>query len=132
MYYKNKLRKLGVKLGFSISINCFDAGLSIPHYGTIVVNSRARIGKNCRLHVGVNIGASAGKREAPQIGENVYIGPGAIIFGEIKIADNVTIGANATVNKSCERTDVVLVGTPAQIVKDNYPIWWKINGLKLN
>ena len=46
----------------------------------------------------MNIGAHHDK--ASRIGNNVYIGPGAIIFGDIEIADNVSIGANATVNKS--------------------------------
>lgn len=130
MYYKLKLRRLSFKLGYTIPINCFDSGLSIPHYGTIVVNDRARIGKNCRLHVGVNIGASTGKDGAPRIGNNVYIGPGAILFGNIKIADNITIGANATVNKSFDNPNVIIAGTPAKIVKENCPSWW-VNKLDL-
>lgn len=53
-------RRLSLKLGFSIGPNIFGPGLSIPHYGTIVINPNVRIGKNCRLHTGVNIGASGG------------------------------------------------------------------------
>lgn len=52
--------KKSVQLGFSIPINCFEEGLYISHYGTIVVNSRAHIGKNCRLQEGVTIGDSRG------------------------------------------------------------------------
>jgi serine O-acetyltransferase len=78
-----KYRRLSLKLGFSIPINVFGPGLSIPHYGTIVVSKFARIGSNCRIHVGVNIGASAGEAKAPQLGHNIYIGPGAILFGDI-------------------------------------------------
>lgn len=70
---------------------------------------------------------SAGKPEAPIIGDNVYIGPGAILFGNITIADNVTIAANATVNKSCEVQNVVLAGTPAKVVKEEYECWVKFN-----
>lgn len=40
---------LGEKLGFSIGLNVFGPGLSIAHYGCIVVNSGARIGTNCRI-----------------------------------------------------------------------------------
>ena len=126
-----KFRKLSLKLGFSIPINVFGAGLSIPHYGTIIVNKATRVGKNCRLHAGVNIGASAGKKEAPKLGDNIYIGPGAILFGDIEIANNITIGANATINKSCMEEDCVLAGTPAQIIKRGFPIWWKNNKIKL-
>lgn len=87
---KYRFRKLSVKMEYSIPINVFDSGLSLPHYGAIVVNPDAKIGKNCRIHVGVNIGAHHDR--APRIGDNVYIGPGAIIFGGIEIADNVSIG----------------------------------------
>lgn len=128
---KIKYRKVSLKLGFSIPINTFDAGLSIPHYGTIIVNTNARIGRNCRIHAGVNIGASAGKKDAPILGDNVYIGPGAILFGKIEIADNVTIAANATVNKSCSEKGCVLAGTPARIVKNSFPVWWDNNGIEL-
>ncbi len=129
-YYKYKKSKLGLKLGFSIPANVFDAGLSLPHTGTIVVSKYAKVGENCRLHVCTNIGASAGKREAPIIGNNCYIGPGAILFGEISIADNTTIAANATVNKSCNVSNVVLAGTPAKIVKENYQDWTIFNNVK--
>ena len=126
-YYRLRLRHLSYKLGYSIPINVFGPGLSLPHFGTIVVNSKARVGKNCRLHVCTNIGASAGKPGAPIIGDNVYIGPGAILFGNITIANNVTIGANATVNKSIEEKNVVIAGTPAKIVKENFPNWVVFN-----
>lgn len=129
-YYKYKKSNLGLKLGFSIPANVFGAGLSLPHTGTIVVSKYAKVGENCRLHVCTNIGASAGKREAPIIGNNCYIGPGAILFGEISIADNTTIAANATVNKSCIVSNVVLAGTPAKIVKENYQDWTIFNNVK--
>ncbi len=131
IYYRIKLRNISVKLGFSIPINVFGPGLSIPHYGTIVVNPNARVGKNCRLHVGVNIGASAGNNKAPIIGDNSYIGPGAILFGDIKIGNNVTIGANSTVNKSHEKEFVVLAGSPATIVKENFKSWIEFNKINL-
>lgn len=126
-YYGVRYRRIGVKLGYTMYINCFGPGLSLPHIGTIVVNPNTRIGSNCRIQTSVNIGASAGGNESPQIGNNVYIGPGAILFGGITIANNVTIGANATVNKSCELENVVLAGSPAQIIKDNYPSWIEFN-----
>jgi len=108
-----KLRfvKLSTHLGFTIDPNVFDAGLSIAHYGSIVVNSSARVGKNCRLHSAVNIGGT------PVIGDNVYIGPGAKIFGDITIGDNVTIGANSVVNKNVP-SNVTVAGVPAKIIKE--------------
>ncbi len=125
-------RRISLKLGFSIPLNCFGAGLSIAHYGTIVINSKVKIGKNCRIHTSVNIGASAGEAKAPTLGDNVYIGPGAIIYGNIFIADNVTIAANSTVNKNCLESNVILAGSPAKIIKENMPVWWERNQLRLS
>ena len=50
------------------------------------------------------------------IGDNVYIGPGAKIFGAITIGDNVKIGANAVVNKSFG-DDISIGGIPARILE---------------
>lgn len=120
-------RKQSLKLGFSIPINVCSYGLSIAHYGTIVISAHANIGRYCRIHAGVNIGASAGRPEAPTIGDNVYIGPGAILFGAIKIANNCTIAANATVNKSFGEQHSVIAGTPAKVVKEGYQNWLEFN-----
>ena len=118
-----RLRKKQLRLGFTIPINVFGPGLSIAHYGTIVVSQDATVGNNCRLHAGVNIGASAGQAGAPCIGDNVYIGPGAILYGDIVIASNISIGANATVNKSFVKNNVVIAGTPATIVREGANAW---------
>lgn len=127
IYYNLLYRRLSIKLGFSIPINCIDAGLSIAHYGTIVIFPHVKIGKNCRIHACVNIGASSGKLKAPKIGDNVYIGPGALLFGEIEIANRITIGANSTVNKSCLTENAIIADSPAIIVKINYPDWTEFN-----
>lgn len=126
-YYDLKVRISARKLGYYIGINSCGPGLSLPHYGTIIISAEARLGKNCRVHVCVNIGRSGGDKKAPQIGDNVYIGPSCVLFGDIRIANNVTIGANATVNKSIEEENVVIAGTPAKIVKTNYPNWLEFN-----
>lgn len=130
IYYDYKYRKASRQLGYEIAINTCGPGLSLPHYGTIIISGHARIGKNCRIHSCVNIGASAGREKAPQIGDNVYIGPSCVLFGDITIASNVTIGANATVNKSFQEENVVIAGTPAEIVKKDYPNWLDFNSVK--
>lgn len=107
-------KKLGNRLGFSIPCNVFGPGLSIAHVGTIVVNSKAKVGANCRIHVCVNIGAAKHEDKAPQIGDNAYIGPGAKIFGNVSIGNNVSIGANAVVNKSFPEGNCTLIGIPAK------------------
>lgn len=117
-YYKYKHGKLGVQLGFSIPINVFGPGLRINHYGLIVINENAKIGANCDIHQGVNIGQNKNAEDVPAIGNNVWIGPGAKLFGKIVIADNIAIGANAVVSKSFEETNITIAGIPAQKVKD--------------
>lgn len=106
--------KLGLKLGFSIPENVALEGLQLPHYGTIVINGNARLGKYCRVHVDVNIGASGGTPEAPILGDYVYIAPGAKLYGDIKIADRVAIAANAAVGSSFLESDILIGGVPAK------------------
>lgn len=119
-YYKIRYRQLGVKLGLSIPLNVFDFGLSIAHYGAICVNNKASIGKYCRIHEGVTIGASGGG--APSIGDNVFIGTGAKVIGDIMIESDVAIGANAVVNKSILKRGVTVAGVPATIISTNSSI----------
>lgn len=126
-YYSLRLRKYSREMGFQIGLNSCGPGLSLPHYGTIIISAEARLGANCRVHACVNIGRSGGHKTAPQIGDNVYIGPSCVLFGNIQIPSNVTIGANATVNKSFAEENVVIAGTPAKIVKHNYPNWIEFN-----
>lgn len=104
-----------LKLGFMIPPNCFGPGLCITHVGPIVVNPSARIGKNCEINVCVNIGSNMGcdPKDAPTIGDDCFIGPGAKIFGKITIGNGVAIGANAVVNKSFPQGECILVGVPA-------------------
>ncbi len=127
MLYKNS----GIRLGFSIPLNVCGPGLSLPHYGTIVISKQARIGCNCRIHVCVNIGASGGRPEAPVVGDNVYIGPGAKLFGNIRVADNVYIGANAVVNKSIAEDGAIVGGVPAKVLKKSVKTWWQQNEINL-
>lgn len=112
--FRYRFEKLSIKLGYSIPLNSVGSGLNLAHRGTIIIAGRARIGVNARIHCGVNIGGTDGG--FPKIGDNVYIGPGAKIFGPVVIGDNVKIGANAVVNKSFPEGNCTLVGIPAKVV----------------
>lgn len=113
-YYKQSIR-----LNFEIPPFVFGAGLSIAHRGPIIINPNARIGENCRVHSGVNIGTAAGTQNAaPVLGRNCYIGPGAKLFGAVRIADGVVIAAQAVVHRSCDRKDVTLGGVPAKVIAE--------------
>ncbi len=117
-YYRLLFHNMSLKLGFSIPQNIIGAGLAIVHYGTIVISSGCTIGENCRIHACVNIGANGGESKAATIGNNVYIGPGAKIIGDIKIGDNAVIGANAVVTKDVP-DGVTVGGIPAKVISEN-------------
>ena len=114
IFYKRKLNKLGRILGIEIKENCFEKGLKIFHSGSIVVNSKAKIGKNCRIVGNVCIGNNRADGGVPKIGNNVLIGIGAIIIGDIEIADNVSIAAGAVVINSFKEEGITVGGIPAR------------------
>jgi serine O-acetyltransferase len=118
-------RRLSVRLGFLIGPNVFGPGLAIVHYGNILFDPTTRVGKNCRIHVGTQIGSSAQFTDpndnhlyTPRIGDNVYIGPGAKIYGPITIGNNCVIGANAVVTKSFPEDGLTLAGVPAKVIAE--------------
>jgi len=113
-WMRYRFNKKAVKLGFSIPLNCFGPGLRIVHRGTIVVNGNTKIGANCTIHVCINLGSKPGEKESPILGDNIYIGPGAKLYGNIVIGNNTTIGANSVVNKSFPEGNTTLVGAPAR------------------
>ena len=102
------------KLGFYIPEDVFGQGLYIPHFGSVIVNPNVRIGSFCQINNNVTIGQVGGK--CPVIGDNVFIGTGAVICGDVKIADNVWIGANSVVTKSVSESNVLVAGAPAKII----------------
>lgn len=106
--------RLAVRLGFTIPKNVFGPGLCLVHRGTIVVSPQAKVGANCRMHPSTSIGDYNG---APTLGDNVYIGPGAKLYGPITLGNNVAVGANAVVNKSFPDNSI-LGGIPARMLSD--------------
>ena len=121
IWYAFWLHRQGERLGFSISGNCFGLGLRINHFGMLIVNSHARIGKWCDINQGVNIGANGmideeGKvhLRTPIIGDYCYIGIGAKIFGDCRVGNNVRIGANAVITKDVP-DDMTALGIPMRM-----------------
>ena len=97
-----------------------DEGFYIGHHGGIFISSDAKIGKNVNISQDVTIGV-AGKGEnrgCPIIGDNVYIAPGAKLFGKIKIGNNVRVGANAVVHKDIPEGATVLSTTEIRVLNN--------------
>ena len=90
----------------------------IDHGAGVVIGETAIIGDNVLIYHGVTLGgvSSTKTKRHPTIGNNVVIGAGAKVLGDILIGDNVKIGANAVVLDDVEDNNTV-VGVPAKIVK---------------
>ena len=90
----------------------------IDHATGVVIGETAVIGDHVIVYQGVTLGgvsASKGKRH-PTIGNNVVVGTGAIVLGNITIGNNVRIGAGSVVLKDIP-DDSTVVGIPGEIVK---------------
>ena len=90
----------------------------IDHATGVVIGETAIIGDHVIIYQGVTLGgvsSSKGKRH-PTIGNNVVIGTGAIVLGNITIGNNVRIGASSVVLKDIP-DDSTVVGIPGEIVK---------------
>lgn len=123
-----RFHRFSVMLGFDIPPNVLGPGMKINHRGTIVINAHSNIGKWCDIHPGICVGdnplrdISGGKvHQVPTIGNYVFLGPGAKLFGDITIGDNVMVGANAVVNKDVA-SDMVVYGNPMNIQPSNHNV----------
>ena len=117
-YYLFKLRRLQLKYQTFIPMYTCGKGLSIAHIGGIRLNGNARLGEYCRIQEGVTIGATDGSKKAPQIGDYVYIGSGAKIFGDLAICSKCQIAGGGVVVKSIESVGTY-GGVPAKKISES-------------
>ena len=92
----------------------------IDHGMGVVIGETTIIGNDVLLYQGVTLGGTGlekGKRH-PSVGNNVVIGTGAQVLGNITIGDNSYIGANAVVIKDVPANSTV-VGVPGRITKQD-------------
>lgn len=123
-YYERMMRRYcaDIPVGWNddSSMICenFAGPPSITDHGIngIVIAGGAKIGKNVVISHQVTIGRSRGL--APVVGDNVYIGPGAKIFGGIRIGDNARIGANCVVFQDVPDNATIVLGKPRVIEHD--------------
>lgn len=117
------IRKIFIVLGFKIEIpfKCkIGKGLKLMHPHSIIINENVVIGEYCTIYHQVTIGANEQKdpQKVAQIGNNVYIGCGAKIIGNVKIDDNVKIGANAVVVRDLDNGDIAYC--EQKVIKSKY------------
>lgn len=85
-------------------------GVFIDHGAGVVIGETCRIGDNVLIYQGVTLGGTGkhtGKRH-PTIGDNVFIGAGAIVLGPITVGDNSKIGAGCVVLKDVPPNSTVV------------------------
>lgn len=105
---------MGTDIGFGAH---FETPPHLQHgLNSIIVSHYAHIGKNAWIAQQVTIGQALDKPVAPKIGDNVIIGAGAKIIGDIKIGNNVTIGANAVVVSDMP-DNCICGGVPARVIR---------------
>lgn len=93
--------------------------LFIDHGMGVVIGETAEIGDDCVLYHGVTLGGTDTNnvKRHPTLGDNVLVGAGAKLLGDITIGSGSSIGANAVVLNSAPAGST-LVGVPARPVKD--------------
>ena len=117
IWLKNVKQKYGIQIPIHTKIG---KGFLLNHYGGIVINQNEIMGENCNISQGVTLGSiSRGKLKGyPTIGDRVWIGPGAVVVGNIKVGNDVLIAPLSYVNFDVP-DNAVVSGNPAVIVNFN-------------
>ncbi len=122
IFYSLLKRRYMYKYGFQIeSTTKIGEGFYLGHFGLVIINEKAVIGKNCNIAPNVTIGQTnrGHLMGCPTISDQVWIGTGAVIVGKITIGSNVLIAPNSYVNVDVPSNSVVM-GNPCKIVnKEN-------------
>ena len=99
-------------------------GFFIDHGTGVIIGGTAIVGDDVTIYQGVTLGGTSlqRKKRHPTIGNNVVVGSGAAVLGDITIGDNVKIGANSVVVKDVPPNSTV-VGIPGRVVlQDGRPV----------
>jgi serine O-acetyltransferase len=99
-------------------------GFFIDHGTGVVIGGTAIVGNGVTIYQGVTLGGTSlqRKKRHPTICDNVVVGSGAAVLGDITIGENVKIGANSVVVKDVPANSTV-VGIPGRVVlQDGRPV----------
>ena len=120
LWHFMKWRRMNLKHHLYIKVNCVGPGLHIVHHGYRRIDSVKSIGSNLTILPMVLIGKKTpdSNTEECTIGNNVYIGAGAVIMNPVNIGDNVIIGAGSIVTKDVP-SNCIVAGNPAKIIREN-------------
>jgi len=107
----------GISLGHGAAIG---PGLWIGHFGQIIVHDAAVLGSHCHLCQGVTIGRGVSREGygVPVIGDDVYVGPNAVVLGKIRVGNGARIAANTIVTETV--ADGAFVHPAPAVVETTY------------
>ncbi|MGR5458243.1 serine O-acetyltransferase [Vibrio alfacsensis] len=88
--------------------------LVVKGIGVVIIDN-AKIGKRCRIGIGCKIVGKGPYKRVPNIGDDVFLGPGSVIVGPVEIGNKVIIAPNSVVTKSVPSGSIV-GGIPAKII----------------
>ncbi len=92
----------------------------IDHGMGVVIGETAVIGDDCLIYQGVTLGMTGkhGGKRHPTLGNNVMVGAGTIVLGDIHVGDNVKVAAGSVVVHDVP-ADTTVAGNPAHVVREN-------------
>ena len=90
--------------------------LQLVHVGNIIIDPNTVIGDRCIIQHNVTIALNMGKPGAPTIGDDVFIGTGAVILGEVSIGNGARVAANSLVISDVP-PGATAIGVPARMMK---------------
>jgi glycosyltransferase involved in cell wall biosynthesis/serine acetyltransferase len=98
-------------------------GFELGYWGIgVVVHPQVRMGRNVFIAQGVTVGGRSQCPGVPRIEDNVYIGAGAKVLGDVVVGEGSVVGANAVVIHSVPPRTIV-AGVPARIVRRNIDVY---------
>jgi len=97
-------------------------GFFVDHGMGVVIGETSVIGDNVTLYQGVTLGGTSQQhvKRHPTLGNNVVVGVGAQIIGDITIGDNAKVGAGSVVITSVP-PNATVVGVPGRVVAMRNP-----------
>jgi len=117
-------------------------GFFIDHGMGVVIGETAEIGDNVTMYQGVTLGGTSHQRAKrhPTLGNNVVVGVGAQLIGDITIGDNTKVGAGSVVVTSAP-ANATVVGVPGRVIAVRNPdtdtlerlpdpVWEKLEALE--
>jgi len=102
----------GIRIGDAVLLR---EGIYIPH-GQVVIDGLVIVGRRCVLAPWTTLGVIQGRVLGPRLGDNVFVGTGAKVLGDVEVGAGAKIGANAVVVSDVP-AGATVVGIPAQAIQ---------------